>query len=399
MNGCVLLGDTVTSSDQILSAAALLARAEAETGLHDYGDDTLATRFGLAVSYLQSRGMDESGQQAAASVCLWLLTSRLQLIEDHKRYPIAAERIEKPLFATGEPRSGTTLLHALLSVDPNGRALRFWEVMYPSPPPGLACADDPRRARADEDWREILRRIPKWLISHPYNDMLGNGLPECERTWALDFRVMTPTAWWRVPMGMNIGGLPSDARAQYRLHKMMLQQCQFARPQKYWVLKGFHAMRLEALFATYPDARIIWIHRDPVQCIASRIVLTGELVEALSGHVDWKEQARVHLAASRAGFQATLSNPWVNDPRIHHVRYPDFIADPVGTIRGFYDKHGVPFNRDTEAEMRGYLQNNKADRYGKFRYSTQVIGADIDALHAEFEPYRQRFGLEIEKRN
>ena len=388
----------MTSYNDILNTQALLAQAQTQTGLRDYGDDTLPARFGQAVAYLRTQGLDEAGQQAAAAVCQWLLTSRLQLIDDHKRLPIAAERIENPLFATGEPRAGTTLLHALLSVDPNARALRFWEVMYPSPPPGLAASDDPRRGRADEDWREILRRIPKWLISHPYNDMLGNGLPECERTWAFDFRVMTPTAWWRVPMGMNIGGLPSDAYAQYRLHKMMLQQCQFARPRKYWVLKGFHAMRLEALFETYPDARIIWIHRDPVQCIASRIVLTGELVEALSGHVDWQEQANIHLAASRAGFEATLRNPLVNDPRIHHVRYPDFVADPVGTIRGFYEKYAVPFNPDTDTAMRGYLQNNKADRYGKFRYSTEVIGADIDALHAEFAPYRKRFGLQIEKR-
>ena len=398
MNGYVWWDEAMTSYNDILNAQALLAQAQTQTGLRDYGDDTLPARFGQAVAYLRNQGLNEAGQQAAAAVCQWLLTSRLQLINDPKRLPIAAERIENPVFATGEPRAGTTLLHALLSVDPNARALRFWEVMYPSPPPGLAASDDPRRARADEDWREILRRIPKWLISHPYNDMLGNGLPECERTWAFDFRVMTPTAWWRVPMGMNIGGLPTDARAQYRLHKMMLQQCQFSRPRKYWVLKGFHAMRLEALFETYPDARIIWVHRDPVQCIASRIVLTGELVEALSGHVDWQEQANIHLAASRAGFEATLRNPLVNDPRIHHVRYPDFIADPVGTIRGFYEKYAVPFNRDTDAAMRGYLQNNKADRYGKFRYSTEVIGTDINALHAELAPYRKRFGLQIEKR-
>jgi hypothetical protein len=389
----------MSQSNTILSAEALLAQAQMQTGLRDYGDDTFAARFAQATAYLQSLGMAEAGQHAAAAVCSWLLTSRLELIEDRKRYPIAQERIEKPLFATGEPRSGTTLLHALLSVDPNGRALRFWEVMYPSPPPGLATSDDPRRARADADWKEILARIPKWLISHPYNDMLGNGLPECERAWAFDFRVMTPTAWWRVPMGMNIGGLPMDPHAQYRLHKMMLQQCQYGRPKKYWVLKGFHGTRLQALFETYPDARIIWVHRDPVQVIASRIVLTGELVEALSGHVDWKEQARVHLAASRAGFQATLSNPLVNDPRIHHVRYPDFTADPVGTIRGFYEKCAVPFGPDTESAMRTYLQNNKADRYGKFRYATDVIGADIAALQAEFEPYRKRFGLEIERRN
>ncbi len=72
--------------------------------------------------------------------------------------------------------------------------------------------DDPRRARADADWREINAKMPKWLHSHPYNDMLGDGLPEDERTWAFDFRVMTPTAWWRVPMQTVVGGLPTDPR-------------------------------------------------------------------------------------------------------------------------------------------------------------------------------------------
>jgi len=381
-----------------LNADKLLAAAQSATGSGDYGDDTLPTRFGLAVDHLRSVGMDAAGQRAAADVCHWLLSSRLEFFADRKRYPIAEEKIERPLFATGEPRSGTTLLHALLSADPNARSLRFWEVMYPSPPPGLAKPDDPRPARADADWREILARIPRWLISHPYNDMLGNGLPECERTWAFDFRVMTPTAWWRVPMGMNIGGLPIDPRAQYRIHQMMLQHCQFARPRKYWVLKGFHAARLDALFETYPDAHIIWVHRDPVQVIASRIVLTGELTEALAGHVDWKEQAKLHVGLSRASFAATMNNPFVNDPRIHHVRYPDFVADQVGTIRGFYEHSGVPFTAEAETAMRDYLRDNKGDRYGKFKYSTDIIGEDIEALHEEFAAYRQRFGLDIERR-
>ena len=387
----------MSASAPTLSAGALLAAAQSATGLSDFGDDSLPSRFQDAVAQILKAGLDQSGLQAAASVCHWLLTSRLQFFADRKRYPIAAERIERPLFATGEARSGTTLLHALLSVDPNGRALRFWELMYPSPPPGIAASDDTRRARADDDWREILAKIPKWLISHPYNDMLGNGLPECERTWAFDFRVMTPTAWWRVPMGMNISGLPSDSRAQYRLHKMMLQHCQFVRPKKYWVLKGFHGQRLEALFESYPDANIIWTHRDPVQTIASRIVLTGELIEGLTGHVDWKAHAALHLAACRAGLKALMSNPMLDDPRIHHVRYPDFVADPVSTIRGFYERYGVPFTAEAEAAMRDYLRNNRGDRYGKFCYSTDVIGTDINALHAEFAPYRARFGLTVEK--
>jgi Sulfotransferase family len=383
----------------ILNADALLAAARADTGLHDFGDDTLPARFAGAVALIREAGMDEAGQRAAAAVCHWLLTSRLEFFEDFKRYPIAQEKIEKPLFATGEPRSGTTLLHALLSVDPDARALRFWEVMYPSPPPGLAGPDDPRRARADADWRDILAKIPKWLTSHPYNDMLGEGLPECERTWAFDFRVMTPTAWWRVPMEMIVTGLPSDPVAQYRLHRMMLQHCQFARPKKRWALKGFHGQRLAALFATYPDAHIVWVHRDPVQVTASRIVMAAELTEGLTGRVDWQALARLHLAATRAGFKATLHNPLIDDPRIHHVRYPDFVADPVGTIRGFYEQAGEPFTAEAEAAMRDYLQNNRGDRYGKFRYSTEVIGEDVAALHAEFAPYRERFGLPIEQRH
>jgi hypothetical protein len=199
-------------------------------------------------------------------------------------------------------------------------------------------------------------------------------------------------------MGMNIGGLPMDARAQYRIHKMMLQQCQYGRPKKHWVLKGFHGQRLPELFATYPDAHIVWVHRDPVQAIASRIVLTGELVEGLTGHVDWKAQAALHLAACRAGFNATLNNPLIDAPRIHPVRYPDFVADPVATIRGYYEYAGVPFPPEAEAAMRDYLRNNRGDRYGKFKYSTDVIGVDVGALHAEFTPYRERFGLEIEQR-
>ena len=181
------------ATNDILNPDALLAEAQTRTGLTDWGDETFPERFRLAVGFIQRAGMDEAGQRAGAANCLWLLTSRLKFFGDFKRYPIADEKIEKPLFATGEPRTGTTFLHALLSLDPNSRALRFWEIMYPTPPPGLVGPDDARRARADDDWRDIIKRMPKWLISHPYNDMLGTGLPECERTCEFPFRVMTAT--------------------------------------------------------------------------------------------------------------------------------------------------------------------------------------------------------------
>jgi Sulfotransferase family len=384
-----------------LEAAELLGAAQTETGLHDYGDPTLPERFTVAIEHLNGLGMDADGVREAAQVCRWLLTSRLEFIEDRNRYPIGDEVIDAPMFVTGEPRSGTTLMHALMSVDPHARALRFWEVMYPSPPPGLASPDDDRRERADADWREINGKMPKWLHSHPYNDMLGNGLPEDERTWAFDFRVMTPTAWWRVPMQSLVGGLATDPAAQYRLHRAMLQQLQYERPRKYWVLKGFHGFRLKEMFDAYPDATLVWLHRDPVQVAASRTMMMADIMDGIVGPVDLLAEAKKHLEMTRAGVANTMNNPLVDDPRILHLRYADFIADPVATVQRYYAFCGRTVTHEAESAMRAYLANNRGDRYGKFRYSTQLlidIGEDLDALHAEFRPFRERFGVAIENR-
>ncbi|MBI3228531.1 MAG: sulfotransferase [Mycolicibacterium cosmeticum] len=388
-------------TDTTLDAGALLADAQARTGLTDWGDPTLPERFGAVVELLTAAGMDDAGRRHAAQVCGELLTSRLEFFEDRRRYPVADEVISAPMFVTGEPRTGTTLMHALMSVDPDARALRFWEVMYPSGPPGLADAADPRRARADQNWREINAKLPKWLHSHPYNDMLGGGLPEDERTWAFDFRVMTPTAWWRVPLPPVVQGLPVDPAAQYRLHRMMLQQFQLGRPSKYWVLKGFHGFRLKEFFDAYPDATLVWLHRDPVQVAASRTMMMADITEGIAGPVDLSAAAKLHLELTRAGIANTMSNPFTDDPRILHVRYADFVADQIATVAEYYAFSGRELTPQAEAAMRSYLANNKGDRHGKFRYSTTVltdIGEDLDALHEEFRPFRERFGVEIENR-
>ena len=384
-----------------LSAHDLLARAEVETGLSDWGDATFPERFDKAIAHINSIPMDDAGRVAAADNCHWLLTDRLNFFEDRKRFPLDAEVIDRPMFATGEPRSGTTLMHALMSVDPDARALRFWEVMHPSPPPGTVEGTDPRIALADAEWREINTKMGKWLHCHPYNDMLGNGLPEDERTWAFDFRVMTPTAWWRVPMQNLSMGLPTDSAAQNRIHRMMLQALQYRRPKKHWVLKGFHGFRLKEFFETYPDATLVWLHRDPVQVAASSTAMMRDIMEGIVGQIDMVAEAKMHMMRLRMSIENTMANPLVMDARVHHVRYKDFVADPIGTIRGYYEFAGRDFTPQAEAAMQGYLADNKGDRHGKFAYSTQLLtdaGFDIDALNEEFRPFRERFGVEIEKR-
>jgi hypothetical protein len=182
---------------------------------------------------------------------------------------------------------------------------------------------------------------------------------------------------------------------------MMLQQCQYARPRRRWVLKGFHGFRLDAFFEAYPDASLVWLHRIAVQVAASRTMMMADILEGIVGPIDLMAAARMHLDMTRAGIANTMSNPLVADPRIHHVRYSDFVADPIGVIRGYYEFCGRPLTAAAEAAMRAYLASNRPDRHGKFRYSTKLltdIGEDLEALHAEFAPFRRRFGVDIETR-
>jgi hypothetical protein len=181
----------------------------------------------------------------------------------------------------------------------------------------------------------------------------------------------------------------------------MLQQLQYNRPPKYWVLKGFHGFRLTEMFETYPDAFVVWLHRDPVQVAASRTMMMADIMDGIVGPVDLHAEAKKHLEMTRVSIANTMSNPLVDDPRILHIRYTDFIADPVAAVQRYYMFCGRELTSEAETAMRAYLANNRGDRYGKFTYSAQLlidIGEDLDALHAEFRPFRERFGVEIERR-
>ena len=186
--------------------------------------------------------------------------------------------------------------------------------------------------------------------------MLGDGLPEDERTWAFDFRVMTPTAWWRVPMQTLVAGLPTDATAQYRIHRMMLQQFQFDRPTKYWVLKGFHGFRLRGVLRRLSGRQ--------TRLAAPRSGTGGGIAHHDDGRhhgrhrrarSTCKAAAKMHLELTRASIANTMSNPLTDDPRIHHVRYTDFVADQIATIRGYYAFSGRELTPEAEAAMRNYL--------------------------------------------
>jgi hypothetical protein len=383
-----------------LRTEELVASAQEQTGLVDLNDAGLPDRLTALLGWLDRR-LDDGGRAHAAAVAHSLLVQRLEFFEARRRYPLADERIEAPLITFGEARSGTTVLQMLLGCDAGARLLEFWEVMYPGLPPGISDTAG-RRRRADEDWREILRLIPKWLISHPYNAMLGRNPPECERLWAMDLRSAPPTAWWRipvVPLEPPALQLPQDPARQYEIHRMFLQYLQYGAPSRRWVLKGIaHQHRLAALLSAYPDATFVWIHRDPLAAIASRFELHAQIFEGIAGSVDRAAFARATVEICVRNFRTAAENPLAADPRIHHIRYQDFVADPVPVIRELYDRIGLDFTDAFETAMRTWLAENPSGRFGRFSYSEDALGVDIDGLDRALDPYRERFGVPRERR-
>ena len=382
---------------------ALLESVANDTGLGDWGDSGdpgFADRVGLLLENVQERGLGEEAEQRAEEVFRWLLATRLRLFADRVRYGTGAERIAGPLIAIGEPRAGTTLLHALFSADPANRPVRFWELYYPSPPPGVGIGNQERMARADEDWREIMALIPKWMISHPYNDMLGQGPAECERFWAIDFRSAPPSAWWRVPANNLGAGLAQDPVRQYEIHKMTLQHLQYGAPGRRWALKGvFHQTRVGALLDAYPDGHFVWVHRDPVITTASFVQHMSEILQGISGQpVDRQALAADFVAGIRGRIRQVMADPHTDDPRILHVAYHEFAADHVAAVAGVYSHFGLSFGEESAAVMKQWLTENRADRYGKFTYSMDVLAGQVEGLDEEFGPYMQRFGVRREKR-
>lgn len=325
-----------------------------------------------------------------------VLRRRLQMEADRRVHPdIDDERIVRPVFIVGLPRTGTTLLHSLLSLEPGARAPRLWEVRNPSPPPGSAEPDPARLALGDADARAWCELVPGMLAAHPYFDLGGWTPVEDEEILTLDFQNAYPTWYPRVPVLLQ-GVTSDDVAAAYRFHHWFLQHLQWGRATARWVLKGTtHQFTLESLWAEYPDALCIWPHRSPADSLGSLFELQSMTTEAIVGPIDRPALARIVLDRLQAGFDAVLSSPAMTDDRLVHVRYPDLVADPVGTIQTVYNRWGIELPGAFEKTMREWLSDpaHRSDRHGRFTFSLDSFGVSSDEINALFAGYRERFQL------
>jgi len=381
---------------QALNTDALFEAAECHAGLHGFADAAMRQRVAALVEAMNAHGRwSEAAIPAARAQVERRIAERLKLERDLRAHPeIAQETIERPLFIVGYGRTGTTILHCLLGEDPDSRMPRFWETDGFTGPPGI----DPTQgaeaiARADAECKAWIAAVPNLLPAHPYWDEWAQTPIEDEEIFSCDFHTAYPTHYYRVPFS-PLDTAASDPAQGYRFLETFLQYRQWRMPRRHWVCKGvMHLFYLDKLLERFPDALCIWTHRDPVEFVASNLGIYTALFDSVAGPVDRPAHAKKMIESIRGGYDYILAQPWVDDPRVVHVRFRDFLADPVGTVGHIHERARLPFSDTHQAGIRRWLAENRADRYGRFHYSYDGFDVTADDIRSRFADYSARFGV------
>jgi len=373
----------------------LVAEATRRTGgLDDLGEGPFLEPMALFLESLEREAqLNDVGRLIARERVLLHTVNRLGYVDDRQRFPaIADEHIVAPVFIIGFPRTGTTILHDILAQDPDSRAPLTWETMFPSPPPEAATAStDPRIARcaATMPTRETeTERDRQFRAMHPMGATLSQecvtmmGETMCTPLFHNQFRVPTYEDWV---------DHEADWSHVYAFHERQLQHLQWRNHRDRWVLKtGAHMWGLEHLLRTYPDARIVFTHRDPVKSVTSYASLTALVRTAGSDEVDRFEVAQDWTARLKRVIDhvmAVRSSQSYPQATFYDMYFPDFVADQFAVVSDIYAALGLPMTDEAAVRMKAFIADNPKGKHGLHLYTPEEYGIDPEVVRRDFRAY------------
>ncbi|ORB66356.1 sulfotransferase [Mycolicibacterium tusciae] len=383
-----------------LSKPALMAKASRQAnGLTDFGDPRFEEGLDRLIDALETEDrLNGVGRLIASSHISNLLRQRLLLTEHLRTHPeIRGEKIEKPIFLVGAPRTGTTITHHLLSQDDRFRYPLTWECDELHPPLNPATMQsDPRIKRSQKLIDRSLSLAPDLDAAHP---MGAWEAQECallhayafhSETFHVMFNCQTYDRWLT----------EQDRTWVYEEQRLLLQYMQSGglRPAQSWLLKTPpHMDNIDKILKVFPDARLVTTYREPTEVVASSCKLTGTVFAMAADDIDWHDHGRYmrwrtgkmlkRNVELREQF-AEKSDQFIDFPMDRMVR------EPMTCVAEIYAHFGIELTEPTRQKMVRFMEKRGRGARKPNVYDAADYGLDTDELWPELQYYRNFYGIE-----
>ena len=293
---------------------------------------------------------------------------------------------EHPVFVIGHWRSGTTLLHELFACDPrhtfpttyqcfspNHFLLSEWIVtrlfFFVLPEKRLQDNVPLRWDRPQEDEFAMFNlglRSPFLTVAFP------NHPPQDQEFF--DFE-----------------GAPTDLVDRWRSEfKRFLTMITY-RTNKRIVLKSpQHTCRIHTLLDIFPDARFVYIVRDPYEVFPSSVKLWKLLYYSQGLHIPRYDGLEEFVLEQMSRLHRTVENTRQLIPhgRFCEIRYEQLIADPIGQLRRAYDELELGDFAETLPAVQQYMSDfadYRANQYELTPEEQALVGSRLADFIDQYE--------------
>lgn len=292
---------------------------------------------------------------------------------------------QPPLFVLGHWRSGTTLLHQLLTLDPQFTYPNLYQVMFAG-----HCLLTERFVSPLTSWA-----IPK---TRPMDNIpVGWKMPQ-EDEVALQLRTLLSPYCMLAFQGeraaydrfFDLTELTPDELALWKREFLRLMKKVTLRSPKAIVLKSpSHTYRIPLLLELFPDAKFVYIHRDPYAVINSSMHLRRTIfTDNALGEPNFENlEEDTLLTYERCIQRYEATKPLIPAGQLHELRFDELEADPVGQMRDVYATLGLAGWPAVEPVLQGQLSAHANYRKNRFSMDEALMRRIYDRLKFAFDLY------------
>jgi hypothetical protein len=376
-----------------LSVETLLANATAKAGSDHFGDLWFLEPLGVLVDALNSEAqLSEMGYSMTERRLTALLVDRLRLRQLQAQHPeIQQTDVRVVAEICGLPRTGSTLLHRLLSASPQLTSTLSWECSYPLPFPGESADAEIRKGKAKKMMDVFLELSPEFGDIHT---VVWDGPEEDILLLDRTFTAMSFDSFYWVPSyGIWLRGYDqSKAYAELREWLQVLQWQDPTRAGKQWVLKSpHHLTAANTTLDEFPDCKIVMTHRSPTSAVPSYASMVTAMTAQYSdagdphkiGHY-WNDRFRECLT----DFDTVRTQ---RPDRFIDVPFKATVAEPLETVQSVMEQLGLTVGPEDLQAFEDYLDVNRQEKHGSHSYTAEDFGLSTEQLTRDFAFYERAY--------